>query len=161
MGVYISRLFFVCAAAALCDIICNHTSGKSIAKAVNLVCSLCVCLTVFAFFFDASAVADGFSSITDEALRLSSEDASEANELTLIENTRKELENNISDAILKKYGIKCQSVSIDFNIERKDGITDVTVSEISVTVPSKDTDSFISAVKSYLEEMFGCKVHIE
>ena len=161
MGVYISRLFFICAAAALCDIICSHTSGKSTAKAVNLVCSLCVCLTVFAFFFDVSAFVEDFSRLTDEALQLSSEDASETNELTLIENTRKELENNIFDAILKKYGIKCQSVSIDFNIERKDGITDVTVSGISITLPSKEEDSLISAVKSDLEEMFGCKVHIE
>ena len=50
---FFCRLFFVCAAALLCEVLSENTqssSGKGLSAAIKTVCALCVCVSVFSFF---------------------------------------------------------------------------------------------------------------
>lgn len=151
---YFISLFLVCILCALCDIISGFAS-EGLTRALKLVCSLTLLLTVFPTAFSGC----NKSNFNNIKAKLSEFDTSISSEITadsmIIENSEKELENNLSLAIYEKFGIKPDSVSIEFTVEEKDGAIDISVAKINVKMPKNTDKATVSAVTIFANELFG------
>lgn len=154
---YIAKLFWICASSLICELICKNTSDSksSTSSAVKLICSLCICITVFSAFLPGSKIIEDFENFTYTQENKSYDLFSE-NEL--IENTRSTLENNLSEAIFLSFGIKPTRVSIEFIIKRNNNITDVTLSKAEIILPEQDGENLLVSVKNYAAGTLGCDV---
>ena len=151
---YFVSLFLVCILCALCDIISGFAS-EGLTRALKLVCSLTLLLTVFPSVFSGCNNSN-FRNIT---AKLSDFDTSISSDITtssvIIEKSKKELENNLSLAIYEKFGINPDSVSIEFTVDEKDGAIDISVANINVKMPKNTDKATVSAVTIFANELFG------
>lgn len=156
---YFFSLFTVCILCMLCEMISGFTS-KGVSSALKLVYSTVLLLTVFSAVFsgcDISVVTDSLSAATE--ITLTSE-ISYNSESVFLEKTKQELENNLSSAIYEKFGIKPDSVSIEFNTEANKKETEVSVHKISIVLPSYADNITISATDIFTQSLFGTDTQI-
>ena len=153
---YFITLFWVCILCSLCDIISGFTS-EGLARALKLVCSLTLLLAVFPTAF--SGCSSNFSDLSSKLISYSGEISGNEADSLLIEKSKEELENNVSLAIYEKFGIKPDSVSIEFSVKEKDGVTEVSVVGINIKMPQDADKATMSAVKLFADELFGIADH--
>lgn len=158
-ALYITKLFIVCTASYMCELICKNTADpkSTVSTAVKLICSLCICITVFSIFFSGDKILNDFGNLADYSENIVNNPFSED---TVIENTKTTLEHNLSDAIFESFGIKPVSVCIEFIIKRNNNITDVTLSEADIILPEENDKNLLASVKNYLEGALGCPVTV-
>ncbi len=148
---YFCRLFLICAAVLICELLCEHT-GKGIKAALKVVCGLCVCLTVFSFFENSFLPATDFHA--DALLPESSETLSaNANLEPLLKRTAKQIEAEIGTAVFEKYGIKPVSLCIDWTVTEKDAETEIGIAAFSVEFASGVSIENQNAVKDYINTL--------
>ncbi len=160
---YFSKLFLVCAGAVICEIVCESTfeNKNTVYSAVRIVCSLCVCLTVFSIFFEKDVFIDEALRLKDEiAVSRSAAQTTDSMQL-LIESTSTELENKLSDIIFEKTGINPASVSIQLNIKSKDNQTQVDFKSVHIKMPETINETEIFSVKKCVYDTLGCESFIE
>ena len=97
---YFCRLFLICAAVLICELLCEHT-GKGIKAALKVVCGLCVCLTVFSFFGNSFLPTTDFHA--DALLPKKNVLPAKANFEPLLKRTAKQIEAEIGTAFQKSY----------------------------------------------------------
>lgn len=154
---YFTALFAVCVICTICDLLSDFAS-PGLSRALRLVCSLALMFTVF------SCVLSGCKNIScsDMAVKnftVSEHEIRELSEHNFIENTRTELESTLLSAIYEKFGIKPDTVRIEFSTDKKDGITNVSVSSAMVIFP-QDTDEFtVTAADAFADTLFGTDVN--
>lgn len=162
IGEYVTKLFYICTGAVICDLICGSSSfSKGNKEVVKTVCSLCVCLTVFSFFLPADDLLDKAQKMLEQAESVYVDTDAIKSQNTVIENTRINLEKELSSAIFRDYGIKPISVSIDFSVKKQESITDVTVVSGEIVMPCETQQNVLSSVKIYSENILGCNVSVK
>ena len=154
---YIAKLFWICAASLICELICKNTSDSknSTFSAVKLICSLCICITVFSAFLPGSKILEDLENLT---YTQENNEYDMFSENELIDNTRLTLETNISEAVFSSFGIKPTHVSIEFIIKRNSNITDVVISKADIILPEEASENLLVSVKNYAGETLGCDV---
>ena len=154
---YFIRLFFICAASIFCEIISENTkAGKSsVGTALKLVCSLCICITVFSFF-RTDDLLSGLQGMLDAVEKAGSAAAFAPDETLLLEKTRMQLEKQIDTDIFENCGIKPTDVSIQFTIRQTVSGTDVGVASLSILLPDGTPPSLQSAVSTHTQNLLGC-----
>ena len=160
---YFTKLFIVCICAVISEIICDGISENqgTVFSAVKILCSLCICLTVFSAFFEKNI-------LFDEALKLKNELAASASSTVktervqcFLENTKKELEKNISETIFIKTGINPTEVCIQLNIESENNNTKVEIENVYLNMPDTTSKTDIYTAKKYVYDTLGCESVIE
>ena len=160
---YFTKLFLVCVGAVICEIICESTSENknTVFSAVRIVCSLCICLTVFSVFFEKDIFIGEALKLKDElTVNTSSTKKSESVQY-LIENTKSELERKMSDIIFSKTGIKPKDISIQLNIESKEGQIEIDIENTYLKMPGKLSETDIYSAKKCIYDTLGCESVIE
>ena len=154
---YFITLFLVCVLCALCDIVSGFTS-EGLTRALKLVCSLTLLLAVFPSAFSGCGK-DDLQALTTKLTDFNAAKFSDTNtDSVIIEKSKNELENNVSLAIYEKFGIKPDSVSIEFTVDKKENATDVSVASINVQMPKNTDKAIISAVNLFINELFGTDI---
>ncbi len=158
---FFCRLFFVCAAALLCEVLSENTqssSGKGLSAAIKTVCALCVCVSVFSFFgnitgkgnFDISTFF-ALPEVSEEQVTSGTENFS-----LLLEKTKAELETQIKNAVSDKYGINPDAVRIDLTVNKKNSGTEVTLSSVSLSFGEETPEELRNTAQSYVNGLlFG------
>lgn len=147
---YFCRLFLICAAVLICELLCEHT-GKGIKAALKVVCGLCVCLTVFSFFGNSFFPTTDFHA--DALLPEKNVLPAQANFEPLLERTAKQIEAEIGTAVFEKYGIKPVSLCIDWTVTEKDAETEIGIAAFSVEFASGVSEESQNAVKDYINTL--------
>ncbi len=162
IGEYISRLFYICTGAVICDLICGSSNfSRGNTAAVKMICSLCVCVTVFSFFLPTGDIIGKVEKMLEDAQDIYVDTDTVKFEDTVIENTRINLEKEMYSAVFQNYGIKPVRVSIDFSVKKHDGITDVTIVSGEIIMPSETTQTMLTSIRVYSESMLGCNVSVK
>ena len=161
---FFNRLFIVCAAAALCDILAENTfvsGGKGTSAAVKTVCALCVCASVFSFFGNVrgaldSSVFDGLNSAAFSALAADREKTDTSQSvLPLIERTKVLSEKRIADIVFQKYGIIPTNVCIDLTVNQPNDPTTVDVPGISLSFDESVPENVCADIQNDVETQLG------
>lgn len=147
---YFCRLFLICAAVLICELLCEHT-GKGIRAALKVVCGLCVCLTVFSFFGNSFLPTTDFHA--DALLPKKNVLPAQANFEPLLERMAKQIEAKIDTAVFEKYGIKPISLCIDWTVTEKDAETEIGIAAFSVEFASGVSIENQNAVKDYINTL--------
>jgi hypothetical protein len=162
IGEYITKLFYICTGAVICDLLCGSSNFSNGNKAVvKMVCSLCVCVTVFSFFLPTGDILGKIEEVLEDAQNVYVDTDAIKSENTVIENTRINLEKELSLAIFQNYGIKPIRVSIDFSVKKHGSVTDVTVVSGEIIMPSETAQTVLSSIKVYSESVLGCNVSVK
>lgn len=153
---YFTALFIVCVICTVCDLLSDFAS-PGLSRALRLVCSLALLFTVF------SCVLSGckdisYSRISVNDFAKSEHESRELSERNFIESTRTELESNLSSAIYEKFGIKPDTVRIEFSTDKKDGVTEVSVSSAMIVFPNTTDEFTVSAADAFADTLFGTDV---
>lgn len=155
---YFVRLFLICLAAALAEMICEHTksAGGSVGNAVRLICSLCVCVTVFSAFLSGTGITEKAEDLWNYAEQSTFSQEETSGTAMLMEQTRQNLENELAAKIFEHYGIKTTAVRIEFSMNRTENGTEVSVAALEIRFPAGTPTADTLAVKSYAESVLGC-----
>ena len=148
-------LFVICILSAICHILSELSPGKS-SSALKLICGLSLLATFASAIFSGSKnINTDFAVTSTDNTHYTDNYTSEYYESLLIDKTEEQLEKEISSVIFEKYGIKADDVSIDFSTEKKDGKTEVSIRNASISFYENQEQSSIAESLIYLEEMFG------
>ena len=160
---YFSKLFCICACSLVCEIVCHSVSQKNsgIFQTVKIICSLCICITVFSAFFSSQCFTEDLDKITSQIEAVTQNINTENNGNGVIESIKIQLENDVSKNILKKTGINPVSVSIQLNIKFEDDEKVIDLKNVYISVPEATTTEEICIIKNYVNEILGCQTYVQ
>jgi len=156
---YFITLFSVCCVCTLCDLLSDFAS-KGVSSALKLLCSLGILMSVFSIFLNGCDIKKELSKLESIYSQAQKYESLQESENVFVENTGIQLEYNISCTIYEKFGIKPVSVSIEFNKENKDGVTEISLQKIDITLPEDTDEISVYSVKSFVGELFGSDAKI-
>lgn len=87
---YFARLLFICCSCIICELVSEyaHSKSSSVSQALNVVCCLCVCVTVFSFFTGGSDIFPEAENILKSAENAGSAYSAQTGSDALIEQSR-------------------------------------------------------------------------
>ena len=156
---YFMSLFFVCILCVICNVL-SEFSSKGVSSALELTCNIVLLVTVFSTLLgscDKNSLEKSLSSITDTSFL---NEAVCESEKTFIENTRYELERNVSLAISEKFGISPESVSIELITETNNNETVISVKSIRVTLPNSVNELTLDTVDIFADSLFETNAQV-
>ena len=148
---YLENLFIISLVGIITEsILCaSNKNSKSLENALKLVFSLCLTLSV---------ILPGTQILKSESIsELLKPDKSytfDEQELNVISLTKKRLEADITEKIKEKFGIKPDSVSIEFVIEETSEDINVSVESINISLSKKDSDKSYE-INKYASGLLG------
>lgn len=165
MKEYFNNLFIVALAACVGQLICENADIKKsgIYSAIKLICSLCICLSVFSFFISDEAISETKKIIDDAVneIHTFSAEASLSSDGYLLDQTKKELQSSLSNLIYDKTGIKPVYAGINFNVQQTETGKKIEFSEADI-IFSRDTgDEILYAAELLTEGILGCNVTVK
>ncbi len=153
---YLQSIFAVSLIAALCEFLIKG-NGKHSAfpeKSLKLIVSLILCVCVLFPVCDVFKKLLDYSSYDTKSLPLSNNSALSATDIYSL--TKKQLENDVSDKIFAKTGIKPKAVSIEFTTTPNDGKIDMKSAVIKV---EKDCEKALE-IQDYSSQLLGIPVKV-
>ena len=151
---YFISLFIVCFFCALSDMITDFAS-QGVAAAVKLISGLTVLLTVFSVFLGGCDIVNSVNNLKESVSAVQQSEILTEQYSVFTDNTKKELEINISSAIYEKFGIKPHNVCIQFSTEKREGFTDISVECLEIILPENTDEISAKAVKDFADRLLN------
>ena len=154
-------IFSILTIAVISGILCSIISESNpLRKYLTYLCSLVLVITLLSpiknLLNSGSSIKEYINSFyhnirTEEIIDSSNE---------LIVNTSKEnVSNGIKKAIMEKFSFKEGDVYVFLDIDSKD-ITSIKIQQVNVILTNEASWSDTDKVKSFLDELLGCKVSV-
>ena len=117
-------------------------------------------MVVFSAFFNRCDFAQSINNISNNFSDLSGSIQTSQTENTLIESVKLQIESEISHDIIKKTGIKPESVSIQLNIKTYGYEKIVDFENAYISLPESTSSESVYVIKNYISGILGCEPQI-
>lgn len=148
---YFQNIFIISITGTVTEALLSSCPGntKTLESGLKLVFSLCLLLSVI---IPAAEILK--STDISQDFELKYENSASFNEQCIINNTKKQLENEISERIYQQFGIKPTSVCINFVIEETENSLNVSVDDVIVSLEPENSQ-YKEKATIYAKELLG------